>query len=147
VKALRLKAADVQALKTEGALVLRLPLTRCNSTATGIKDRALWDRLDFQSPRIYRDGDPRGATVMGCGEYLHVPVRLEPGETEPDTVHRVRCDLAPGDRLAVRLTGLVVEVVAVRAERVEGVWLWVVEVRVVAEGLTEAEARKEASDA
>jgi hypothetical protein len=129
VKALRLKAAEVQALKSEGTLLLRLPLTRRHSTATGIKDRALWDRLDFQSPLIYPDGDPRAPTVMGCGEYLHVPVYLEAGETEPDTVHRVRCDLAPGDRLRVR-AGLVVEVVAVRAERGDsGEWMWVVEVR------------------
>jgi hypothetical protein len=133
VKALRLKAAEVQALKSEGTLLLRLPLTRRHSTATGIKDRALWDRLDFQSPLIYPDGDPRAPTVMGCGEYLHVPVYLEAGETEPDTVHRVRCDLEPGDRLAVRLTGLVVEVVAVGIVRVDGVWMWDVEMRRVEE--------------
>jgi hypothetical protein len=134
MKALRLQSAEVQALKSERALVLRLPLTRRNSTASGIKDRNLWDRLDFRSPRIYRDGNPTGASVMGCGEYLHVPVYLEAGETEPDTVHRVRCDLEPGERLQVRLTGLWVEVAEVRAVRVDsGDWVWEAAVRVVEE--------------
>jgi hypothetical protein len=134
MKALRLQSAEVQALKSERALVLRLPLTRRNSTVGGIKDRNLWDRLDFSSPRCFVDGDPCGPTVMGCGEYLHVPVYLEAGETEPDTVHRVRCDLEPGERLQVRLTGLWVEVMAVRAVRVDsGGWVWEVAARVVEE--------------
>lgn len=103
----------------------RRVLTRQNSTASGYKGKALWESLDFASPKIHKDGNPLGEGGLGCGQYLHVPDNLD------DAVHRVRFDTEPGDRLWVResikresLFGERVEYCADHSIHPDANWAW-----------------------
>lgn len=90
-----MRAESVRAILAGTKTMTRRIVARSNSTASGYKSRTLWDALDF-SGVLLRDGKPNGVAGLGCGEYLHAP------KPDDESVHRVRCDIEPGDRLWVR---------------------------------------------
>ena len=72
-----------------------------------------WRSLAMMSKRIYKDS-------MGCGEYLHVPLK---GKGADGRVYRVRCRFAPGKKYKGR------EVINTTVERRADGWHWLIETR------------------
>lgn len=86
----------------------RREVTRGRSTI-GSLPLSHWDRLDWASPRIRRDGakfdGAESPYLLTPGaQYLHVPHADGPEDAMHGTVHRVYSRIEPGDRLWVKET-------------------------------------------
>lgn len=86
----------------------RREVTRGRSTI-GSLPLSHWDRLDWASPRIRRDGakfdGAESPYLLTPGaQYLHVPHASGPEDAMHGTIHRVYSRIEPGDRLWVRET-------------------------------------------
>lgn len=99
----------------------RLPITAANSTvlgygATTITGAKMWSELDWKGVRT--DGGKHFINPAG-GEYLHVAVKLWPGETKEDRRwYRVRPAYYPGRKFRGR------EVADVKVCQVGSDWFW-----------------------
>jgi hypothetical protein len=85
----------VRALLNNTKTQTRRVITFHNSTVSGYGSRKLFDSLDF-SGNCQVDGRAGGVSILGNGQYLHVP------KPDDGTRHRVRCRWEPADVLWVR---------------------------------------------
>lgn len=117
--------AVVRRFRERDAVEITAPISPCNAEPGAWE----WDALDLDGD-CWRDGCFHGPSVMGCGEYLHVPHKdaRTPGAWMENTSDRVRCHWRPGDEVTLRTRNgrhrATARVALVYAERIAGVWCW-----------------------